>query len=265
MTATGASVAPLPGDPVAVPLALARLHAELPVGAEVDLDVPVPGPTDDPALPGAADLAVGGGFEVVGVRGRERAGRVPMRLVRARTLADTVGPGMRLLVCGLNPSVYAADAGVGFARPGNRFWPAAIAAGLVGADRDPVHALTVDRVGMTDLVKRATPRADALDPAEYRVGLERVGRLARWLAPGAVCFVGLAGWRSAVDRRASAGRQPVDLGGRPVYVMPSTSGLNASSHLDDLAAHLHAAAALADGEGRAGRRRGATAPSRRGR
>ena len=60
-----------------------------------------------------------------------------MQATRARSLPDTVGPGMRLLVCGLNPSVYSADAGIGFARPGNRFWPAAIAAGIVTVDRDP--------------------------------------------------------------------------------------------------------------------------------
>ncbi len=50
-------------------------------------------------------------------------------------LPDTVGPGMRVLVVGLNPSVLSADAGVGFARPGNRFWPAALASGLVTAAR----------------------------------------------------------------------------------------------------------------------------------
>ena len=80
---------------------------------------------------------------------------------------------------------------------------------------------------MTDLVKRATPRADELTTAEYRAGLERVGRLCAWLRPGAVCFVGLAGWRAAADRKAVAGVQPETLGDTPVYVMPSTSGLNA--------------------------------------
>ncbi len=40
-------------------------------------------------------------------------------------------------------------------------------------------------------------------------------------------MVGLAGWRAAVDRKAVAGVQPEPFGGRPVYVMPSTSGLNA--------------------------------------
>ena len=48
---------------------------------------------------------------------------------------------MRVLVAGLNPSLYTADAGVGYARPGNRFWPAALASGLVTRDRDPMSAL----------------------------------------------------------------------------------------------------------------------------
>jgi TDG/mug DNA glycosylase family protein len=99
---------------------------------------------------------------------------------------------------------------------------------------------------MTDLVKRATARADELSRDEYRAGLARVGRLVRWLQPGAVCFVGLAGWRNAVDRKAVPGAQPDGIGGRPVYVMPSTSGLNARVPAAELADHLRAAAALAD-------------------
>jgi TDG/mug DNA glycosylase family protein len=155
---------------------------------------------------------------------------------------------MRMLVCGLNPSLYAADAGLGFARPGNRFWPAALAAGVVSVDRDPDHALRLHGVGMTDLVKRATVRADELSAAEYRAGFARVERLVTWLRPGVVCFVGLAGWRVAVDRRAEPGVQAITVGGAGVYVMPSTSGLNARSPLSLLTAHLRAAAALADSD-----------------
>jgi hypothetical protein len=59
-----------------------------------------------------------------------------------------------------------------------------------------------------------------------------------------VCFVGLAGWRAAVDRRAQAGVQPSGLAGAPVYVMPSTSGLNARCPLAELTDHLRAAARL---------------------
>ena len=153
---------------------------------------------------------------------------------------------MRLLVCGLNPSLHAADAGVGFVTASNRFWPAAADAGLVPGRVSPAIALRRHRLGMTDLVKRATRRADELTAREYRDGLTRVERLAAWLEPGAVCFVGLGGWRAAVDRRAGPGIQDVEIGGRPVYLMPSTSGLNARVGRADLADHLKAAASLAD-------------------
>ena len=49
--------------------------------------------------------------------------------------------------------------------------------------------------------------------------------------------------RAAVDRRAGAGLQRERFGGRPVYVMPSTSGLNAHAQLPDLVAHFGAALA----------------------
>lgn len=164
---------------------------------------------------------------------------------RATSIADTVGSGMRLLVCGLNPSPAAADAGVGFFRAGNRFWPAALASGLVTQDRDPLHALMSHHVGMTDLVKRTTRRADELSADEYAAGVARLDRLCAWLQPAAVCVVGLAGWRAAVHRRATPGWQDRRLGGSPVYVMPSTSGLNATSSLDDLVDHLRAATTVA--------------------
>jgi len=245
-----------------LPAALADLHHALTVGAPATLSVlamETSGPWPDDDFPGrwfagwAADslhdVVVGAGFDVRSLD--EADGWLVAQVVRARTLPDTVAPGMRLLVCGLNPSLYAADTGIGFARPGNRFWPAARAAGLVTVDRDPRAALAAG-VGMTDVVKRATARADELTRAEYRAGLARVERLVRWLRPGAVCFVGLAGWRAAVDRRAVAGVQPDGIGGRPAYVMPSTSGLNARIPLDELTGHLRAASSLGDrfGEGR---------------
>jgi hypothetical protein len=61
-----------------------------------------------------------------------------------------------------------------------------------------------------------------------------------------VCFVGLAGYREAIDRRARAGEQDRSFGNAIAYVMPSTSGLNASSQVPDLAEHLAAAARLGD-------------------
>jgi len=229
-----------------LPMTLARLHWDMPVGSPLTVEVDRGDPGGE-QVDRLRDLVVGAGFAVDDVAVEDLVVEdlsIRMRARRKRTLADTVGSGMRLLVCGLNPSVYAADAGVGYARPGNRFWPAARAAGIVERDRDPVDALVHHGMGMTDLVKRATTGASALTAAEYRAGSARVERLVRWLRPAAVCFVGLAGWRAAVDRRAAAGEQAAGFGGVPAYVMPSTSGANAHAGLDDLADHLRAAAAL---------------------
>ena len=246
---------------VRLPLALAGLHRSLEVGAPVEATLfsgTGEGPWPGDEFPGRffarwqpdelRNVLTGAGFGVRSIR--PDTDQLRTRAVRERTLPDIVGPGLDVLVCGLNPSVYAADAGVGFARPGNRFWPAALAAGLVTADRDPWHALMTHRVGFTDIVKRATPSAGALARAEYVAGLRRLRWLVEWLAPRVVCFVGLAGWRAAVDRRAQPGEQPRPFVGARAYVMPSTSGLNASSNLASLTDHLRAVLDLAAGRGR---------------
>jgi len=224
-----------------LPLALHLGHRQLPVGAEVEVAVWTPSAGRPGAVPVEA-LLEGAGFALVGDIVDDATGW-HARVVRRRTLADSVGPGMRLLVCGVNPSPYSADAGVGYARPGNRFWPAARAAGLVDIDRDPVAALAKG-VGMTDFTKRATRTAAEVTREEYGTGMERLAALVGWLRPGAVCFVGLSGWRTVVDRGASAGPQADTVAGRPVYLMPSTSGLNARTPLDELSRHLAAAADL---------------------
>lgn len=243
-----------------LPMALAELHHATAVGGRLELtmfqgdgtmisDDDFPGRSFTLWQPGdVIDLLVGAGFTVDRVRTPGNAGthRIEVAATRARTLADLVSAGMRLLCCGLNPSLYAADTGVGYARPGNRFWPALSLAGLTTADRDPRHLLRHDAIGMTDLVKRATPGADALAAEEYRAGVSRIERLCRRLRPGAVCLVGMAGWRAAVNRRAEPGWQPEHLGPSAVYLMPSTSGLNARTSVADLAGHLGAAIAGPD-------------------
>jgi TDG/mug DNA glycosylase family protein len=248
---------------VRLPSALMELHQRLRVGAPVAMTMrhgSSEGLLADDDFPGRiftdweveplTDVLVGAGFSVEecavdSAVDSRRSAWIHVRATRARTLPDFVGPDLRLLLCGLNPSEYAADAGVGFARPGNRFWPAALAAGVMTRDRDPRHALAEHGVGMTDLVKRATPRADALAKAEYREGAARLERLVRWLRPQVVVFVGLSGYRAAIDASATAGEQSGGFGGVSAYVMPNPSGINAHVTVDDLAAHLRAAATLA--------------------
>ena len=242
-----------------LPEALARLQWAMEVGAPFTMSLwrgdgeGVVGPGEGVDLPGrffagwqpdevsAVVRGAGFGLEEVSVQGDG----VWIEARRARTLGDTVGPDMDVLVCGLNPSVVAADAGFGFAGPTNRFWRAALESGLVSRAKDPLHALHVDHVGMTDLVKRATAAAAALGRAEYVAGAERVRRLVEWLQPGLVLFVGLAGWRGAVDRKARPGLQDEPFAGVPAYVMPSTSGLNAATSYAALVGHMAAACVVA--------------------
>ncbi len=246
-----------------LPLALADLHRSLAVGAPVALRAfageGVQVTSDRSDLPGRrftfwapdalAEVVEGAGFVDLTVAldpgDDDRWAYLDLIATRGRTLADTVGPGMRLLVSGLNPSLTAADAGFGYAGATNRFWSALAEAGLcpAGADRDPWRLLADGGIGMTDVVKRATPRASELTTAEYRAGIARLDRLCGLLSPAAVVLVGLAGWRAGADRKAVAGWQQRRLGPSPVYVMPSTSGLNAATPRATLVEHLRAAAA----------------------
>jgi TDG/mug DNA glycosylase family protein len=221
-----------------LPVALARVHAATPVGRRVEIRVARPGDNQPGAAgpPPLSELLAGAGFEQVTVQAGRRCSVVGA--VRARTLPDVVGPAMRALVCGLNPSLVAADAGYAYAGANNRFWPAACSAGLVTVARRPFEALERDRVGITDIVKRATARSSQLDRSEYRAGIARVGSLVGWLRPAVVIFVGLEGWRAAVDPRARPGWQEHTLGEAPSYVMPSTSGANARVGLSELTDHL---------------------------
>ena len=244
-----------------LPWALMELHHALAVGAPAHLTMmrgegEGPFPNDDFAGRFFArwhpdelrDVLTGAGLDVVDLTADDGTRNEWLHVLvrRERTLPDVVGPGMRLLLCGLNPSLYSADVGVGFARPATGSGPPRSPPASSRATAMPAICSSTTGVGMTDLVKRASVGAQELTRDEYREGAARVERLVRWLRPGAVCFVGLAGWRAAIDRKAQPGVQPDTFGGVPAYVMPSTSGLNARVPLDELADHLRAAAAVAD-------------------
>ncbi len=211
-------------DEGALPLWLARLHRALPVDATVRV-------TMRGDLPVSKDLLIeGAGFSTDADK-----------LVKERTLPDMVAPNLRAVMVGLNPSLRSADAGHGFAGPGNRFWEAALQSGLITEPRAPEHAMIHESIGFTDLVKRATVKASEISASEYRAGLVRLNILFGWTAPQIIIVAGLTGWRHATGEKRLAGWQPGHLGGRPVYLMPNPSGLNASTSLDDLIGHLRTA------------------------
>jgi TDG/mug DNA glycosylase family protein len=149
---------------------------------------------------------------------------------REKLLPDVVAPGLAVLFCGINPGLYSAATGHHFARPGNRFWPALHRSGFTPRqlhpseqDRMPEYGL-----GVTNIVARATARADELTPAELRAGAEQLGALAEQYAPQFVAIVGISAYRVAFSRpKAVMGAQEDHLGGTRLWVLPNPSGLNA--------------------------------------
>ena len=221
----------------AVPASLAQWHREHAVGDGIVVRGQWHGP-----LP-FETIAAGAGCSVVdSVSG---LGRSQWTLRRERSLPDLIGPRLRVVVVGLNPSLVAADAGVGFVGATNRFWPAAVEAGLVPVDRDPWAAFTRSAVGFTDLVKRASPRANELTTEEFHAGAARIRALVKWFAPKVVCFAGVTGYRKGFDRKAALGLQADRIGDTLVYLMLNPSGVNAHATRADLVADFRRIAALA--------------------
>ena len=89
---------------------------------------------------------------------------------------------------------------------------------------------------MTNLVDRPTRAAAELSPEELRAGAVALEALVAEWEPRLVAMVGITAYRAAFGRRdARLGLQDERVGGRPVWVLPNPSGLNAHHQLPDLA------------------------------
>jgi TDG/mug DNA glycosylase family protein len=165
----------------------------------------------------------------------------PAELAAARggTIPDVIGQDLRVLFCGINPSLYSAAVGHHFARPGNRFWRTLHLAGFTDRLLSPSEDARLLRygLGVTNLVPQATASARELGPEELHEGADDLARKVRRYAPRMLAVAGVSAYRSAFDQPgATVGPQPLLVGGRPVWVLPNPSGLNAHYQLPDLVA-----------------------------
>ncbi|WP_220454141.1 mismatch-specific DNA-glycosylase [Nocardioides immobilis] len=154
------------------------------------------------------------------------------------------GQELRLLFVGINPGLWTAATQTHFAHPGNRFYPALLQAGVVTERIDPAAGLTEDErdrlrdrgIGITNLVHRATAKASELDTAELKEGGAALTALVERLRPRVVAVAGITAYRTAFGRpKAVMGRQPDQLGGAELWVVPNPSGLNAHETIPSLA------------------------------
>jgi TDG/mug DNA glycosylase family protein len=150
--------------------------------------------------------------------------------MRPSSLAPILAPGLTVLFVGINPSLRSAAVGHHFARPGNRFWPTLHAAGFTPRRLRPEEDAELPRhgIGVTNLAERPTRAADELTRAELRAGAAALEGVVAERRPRLVAVVGLTAYRLAFERPGAAmGLQPEKIGGRPVWVLPNPSGLNA--------------------------------------
>ncbi|MYK56444.1 MAG: mismatch-specific DNA-glycosylase [Acidimicrobiia bacterium] len=175
---------------------------------------------------------------------RPRFSRAELESYRDATVPDLVGTGVRLLFVGINPGLWTAATQTHFAHPTNRFYPALRRAGVTsheicreaGFTPENRRYLIGRRIGITNLVDRATARASELSAAELRSGAAALAEKVRSWGPRVVAVVGITAYRTAFGRpRARSGRQPELLEGAGLWVVPNPSGLNAHETVDSLA------------------------------
>lgn len=149
---------------------------------------------------------------------------------RDKLVPDLIAENLTVLFAGINPGLYTAAIGHHFGRPGNRFWPALFGGGFTPRLFSPFEeALLLDlNWGITNVVERATARADELTDDELRAGGKRLeAKVKRW-HPTVIAFVGIGPYRVVTGvKNAGVGLQKNLFGGSHAWVLPNPSGLNA--------------------------------------
>lgn len=170
------------------------------------------------------------------------------------TVPDLLPDPLRLLFVGINPSLWSAATGAHFGRPGNRFYPALHRAGITsrlvdasaGYPEEDLAELRAKGVGVSNLVPRATARADELTRAELAAAPARLDAVVAEHAPAVVAVLGITAFRQAVGRpKATAGEQESPWPGTRLFVAPNPSGLNAHATVDSLGRDYRAIAEAA--------------------
>lgn len=146
------------------------------------------------------------------------------------TVPDLVFPGVRLLLCGINPSLWSGYAGYHFARPANRLWRSLHESGLTPRLLHPseTDALRDAGIAITNFVSHSTARADEVDDAEIVAGVANLRALVAKYEPRYLAVLGLGAYRLGFgDKQAKVGPQAETIGNTSIWLLPNPSGLNA--------------------------------------
>ncbi|WP_189764771.1 G/U mismatch-specific DNA glycosylase [Streptomyces xanthochromogenes] len=152
-----------------------------------------------------------------------------LQAARDTVIPDVIADGLSVLFCGINPGLMSGATGHHFARPGNRFWPVLHLSGFTPRQLKPAEQdELLSYVGITNVVSRATARADEIDAEEFREGGCLLTAKVERLRPTWLAVVGVTAYRTAFgDRKARIGPQEHTIGTTRVWALPNPSGLNA--------------------------------------
>ncbi|MGW0562563.1 G/U mismatch-specific DNA glycosylase [Streptomyces sp. NPDC003016] len=153
-----------------------------------------------------------------------------LQAARDRLVPDVVAGGLRVLFCGINPGLMSAATGHHFARPGNRFWPVLHLSGFTPRQLKPWEQdeLLSYGLGITNVVARASARADEISDEEFREGGRLLTAKVELLRPKWLAVVGITAYRTAFgEKKAMIGPQERTIGGTRIWALPNPSGLNA--------------------------------------
>lgn len=169
---------------------------------------------------------------------KDKPTRADLLASAGKTVPDVIAPNLRVLFCGINPSLYSGYTGHHFAGPGNRFWQTLYAAGFTPR---PLQAYEERELlplgyGVTNLVMRATASAADLSSAELVAGGRVLIEKVTTYRPKIVAVLGIGAYRTAFRRPGAVmGQQDEGVGEARLWVLPNPSGLNAHYKAPELA------------------------------
>jgi mismatch-specific thymine-DNA glycosylase len=149
-----------------------------------------------------------------------------------RTLPDYLRKGMKLVIVGCNPGDRSARVGHYYAGRNNSFWPLLFNSGVVPEEltcKDDKRIIEFG-IGLTDLVKRSSRSADEIERQEFAEGRILLAQKLEEYSPRVVAFNGKNVYERFAQRTCKLGLQKEKVYGAQLFVLPSTSALNATAN-----------------------------------
>lgn len=150
-------------------------------------------------------------------------------------LADLLRPGLNVVFCGTAVATASAERGHYYSGPGNKFWHLLHDAGFTSARLRPEDDTILPNlgIGITDLVKDIAQSHDrGLDFSGTTAAAHIEAASPRWVA-----FNGITAGRAAAtklgNKTEALGEQRWNIGSSRVFVLPSSSGANATMRYAD--------------------------------